>query len=198
MDGLERIHQQVLREAQDEARQIEQAAQSLKESVLQREQTKADELYEAALDAKRKELQGKRSQLRAQLSMTERKSLLETKQEWIHRVLAESLQSLANRPAEEKLADYAAMLEAEEIAVARREQGEDLPVQIELCRQDAALVEDLRKNLPYLAEVTANRDDFCAGLRVCIGLIHFNYTYEEILRRHQDDLIAQVGQILFA
>lgn len=197
MEGLERIHQQILQEAREEAQQIEKAAKDKRDSFLQTEQAKADSLYETALQDLKGQQQRRRSQLKAELSMNERRALLETKQAWIRKVLDEALRQLAARPAQEKLKDYLANLESEELAAERKEQAGAKPV-IELSVQDAALVGDLQKALPFEAEVRADRRDFTAGLLVTVGLVHFNYTYEESMRRREADFIGTVGSLLFA
>lgn len=197
MEGLERIHQRVLEEAREEARQIETQARSRKDAAIAQEQERADALYEAALAENRSLQQRKRSQLKAELRMEERRTILETKQKWIQAVLAEALKQLANRPLEEKLEDYLQLLQSPEVQAAVAAHPEE-KIQVQLCQADCSLCEPLAKQLPETGCVLAESQAFTAGLIVQVGPVHFNYTYEEDIRRKMADWIGHVGRMLFA
>lgn len=197
MEGLERIHQQILQEAQEEARDIEQAARLRKEAFLEKEQQQAEGRYQAALAEMRDFQQRNRAQLKADLSMKSRQNRLEIKQDWIRRVLAEGLRQLAERPAAEKVADYLSWLESDELKQALADQPQ-AQLKIALPVADRDLIELLAAKLPQGTEIEATRTDFKAGLLASVGLLHFNYTYEELLRRREEDLISSVSAQLFA
>lgn len=196
MEGLERVHQQILQESKAEAMELKNAASLRLEQFLQREQKKADEQYDKALTEVKDAQQRSRAQLKADLGMTERRTLLATKQEWIHRVLQEALRQLAARPQTEKVEDYLAWLEEPDFMAEKTAQPEAL-VRIELSARDAELVEVLRQKIGYPVQINATATTFTAGLVVSVGLVHFNYTYEEYLRRNKDSFIGSIGAELF-
>lgn len=196
MEGLERVHQQILQEANDEAMQLKNAASLRLEQFLQREQKKADDQYDKAL-AEVKDLQQRgRAQLKADLGMTERRTLLAAKQDWIQNVLQEALRQLVARPQAEKVEDYLAWLQEPDYLAEKAAQPQ-ATVRIELAAQDAGLVEELRQKITYPVELSATATNFTAGLVVSVGLVHFNYTYEEYLRRNKDSFIGSIGAELF-
>lgn len=196
MEGLERIHQQICQEAETEAAAIREAALQSQAAALREAQAQADELYENALAESRAKQQRAESQLRAELNMTERRTLLGTKQMWIHKVFAAALKQLAAREESVKIADYLTMLENPDFLSECRANANVVPV-IELAANDVALLPALRAELPFKAEIKADRKDFTAGLTVTVGQVHFNYTYEEDMRRREAEFIGTVGAKLF-
>lgn len=197
MESLERIRQHVLDEAREEASALLAKAEEETKAFLQTEQAGAEARYEEALQEIRDQQQKKRAQLRADLSMQERRALLETKQAWISKVLEAVKQRLQERSPEEKFLAYQDLLQQEEILEARKRYGEPT-VEIRLAQAEAGLAPKLQEALPYPTEITATETGFQGGLIAIVGPIHFNYSYEELLRRREEEFIGRIGQKLFS
>jgi len=198
MTGVEKIKEEILAEARQEADSNVERAKAKAEELLKQAREEAERKKQISLEKATQEGKEKRQRIIANTELEGRKKRLQAKQEVLEEVFVQVMTALNSMPVEEYSKILADMILSsvksgtEEIVLAAKDKarlGEEFLTNLNLRLSKAGKKGNLK-----LAEETG---DFQGGFILKSGDVEINQSFEAILRMQHDELEALAIKVLF-
>ena len=197
MDGIDRISQRIIEDAQAEAAGVIEDAQDRARSLKDRRTIEVEKNNERLHRENSDKAQERKRRMLAVAQLEMRKDILTVKQELIDKAMEEARKAIIHMPREEYRDMIARMLigsaEGDEEVVFSKADSE---------RLDKGLIEEVNTNLKEQGKkgnlkLSPDRGSFDGGFILRSGGMEINNTFESIIRMSRDELESQVAHILF-
>jgi len=198
MTGVEKIKEEILAEARQEADSNIERAKAKAEELLKQAREEAERKKQISLEKATQEGKEKRQRIIANTELEGRKKRLQAKQEVLEEVFVQVMTALNSMPVEEYSKILADMIlnsvktGTEEIVLAKKDRsrlGETFLANLNLRLSNAGKNGSLK-----LAE---DGGDFQGGFILKSGDVEINQSFEAILRMQHDELEALAIKVLF-
>jgi V/A-type H+-transporting ATPase subunit E len=198
MEGIERIKQKILQEAQNEKEKIIDEAKREAEAILQQGKIKCKEVEEQAVEKAEKQAEEERRKIISIARLEERKRLLDAKQKMIDQVFKKVEQDMASLDADvyNKLI-YNMLIESaitgdEEVIICEKDSDKITP---ELLSQvNKALKEQGKAGELKLAKT---KIPCLGGFILKSKDVQINNTFDALMKIQREDMEAEIAKILF-
>ncbi len=198
MEGIERIKQKILQEAQNEKEKIIDEAKREAETILQQGKIKCKEVEEQAVEKAEKQAEEERRKIISIARLEERKRLLDAKQKMIDQVFKKVEQDMASLDADvyNKLI-YNMLIESaitgdEEVIICEKDSDKITP---ELLSQvNKALKEQGKAGELKLAKT---KIPCLGGFILKSKDVQINNTFDALMKIQREDMEAEIAKILF-
>lgn len=198
MEGIERIKQKILQEAQNEKEKIIDEAKREAEAILQQGKIKCKEVEEQAVEKAEKQAEEERRKIISIARLEERKRLLDAKQKMIDQVFKKVEQDMASLDADvyNKLI-YNMLIESaitgdEEVIICEKDSDKITP---ELLSQvNKALKEQGKAGKLKLAKT---KIPCLGGFILKSKDVQINNTFDALMKIQREDMEAEIAKILF-
>ncbi|HHY04009.1 MAG TPA: V-type ATP synthase subunit E [Thermoanaerobacterales bacterium] len=198
MEGIERIKQKILQEAQNEKEKIIDEAKREVEAILQQGKIKCKEVEEQAVEKAEKQAEEERRKIISIARLEERKRLLDAKQKMIDQVFKKVEQDMASLDADvyNKLI-YNMLIESaitgdEEVIICEKDSDKITP---ELLSQvNKALKEQGKAGELKLAKT---KIPCLGGFILKSKDVQINNTFDALMKIQREDMEAEIAKILF-
>jgi V/A-type H+-transporting ATPase subunit E len=188
LDGLKKIQDRILEQAQDKAAEIAARAQEQCESIIEQAQLEQNRILSETRAKAQAQADAVLNRARSLAAMEKRKNILQKKQKLIDRVIDQALIQVCSMPADKKLELYESMI---------RRTGAINGV-ITLSADDLPLGGQLISKLGSGFELSDIPGSFAGGLVLLRGRIEDNLTFDLIVRNHRPQLSATAASALSA
>jgi len=198
MTGVEKIKEEILAEARQEADSNVERAKAKAEELLKQAREEAERKKQISLEKATQEGKEKRQRIIANTELEGRKKRLQAKQEVLEEVFVQVMTALNSMPVEEYSKILADMILSsvksgtEEIVLAAKDKarlGDEFLANLNLRLSKAGKKGNLK-----LAEEAG---DFQGGFILKSGDVEINQSFEAILRMQHDELEALAIKVLF-
>lgn len=191
MSGLEKIIEQINKEATDTANETINFANIEAEKILKKAEGEAKAKREEILAQSKLDVSATAKQIQSLAAQNEKKKLLIAKQEIIDGILEDTLKYLENMDESE----YFAIIEKMIVKYAGEDAGDIL-----FNAKDLARIPDSIKNLIKQKNLTLsdNTVDISGGFILSYGKIDENCSFDGLFLALREPLQDKIGQILFS
>ncbi|MCQ2511933.1 MAG: V-type ATP synthase subunit E [Lachnospiraceae bacterium] len=191
MSGLEKILEQINREATDTANETINSANNEAEKILKKAKEDAEAKRVEIATQSKLDVASTAKQIQSVAAQTEKKKILVAKQEVIDGILDSTLDYLVNLDTEEYFVIIDKMIE--------KYAGTDAGT-IQFNEKDLARIPDSTINLAKQKNLTLSKEtvDISGGFILGYGNIDENCSFDGLLLAKRESLQDKIGQILFS
>lgn len=198
MEGIERIKQRIMQEAQEKERQILDGAKTEAEQILKNSAATVEEIKQKSLQKGKKQAEEEKRKILSMAELEERKRLLASKQQIIDEAFEKAQQGLENLPEEDYLHLIQNMLLKnvaagdEEIIVNSRDRSRITQDFLEQVNGELK-----KQGKTGSLKLSADTRPMIGGFILKSKDIEINSSFDAALKMQREELETEIAKILF-